>query len=57
MLQDLIQYLPVKTLEYLYGLISQLQDSSFDEMRVTFLKQYSMGALICLGNYKNILQE
>jgi len=53
----LIQYLPVKTLEYLYGLISQLQDSSFDEMRVTFLKQYSMGALICLGNYKNILQE
>ena len=51
-LQGICQFLDMETLGRFYGHIKLLPDSEYDEMRVSFLKQYTEGALTCLKHLR-----
>lgn len=50
-LQDLIQYVPISILEALWLRVCTLEQQEFDEMRVSFLKQFTIGALHALKRH------
>ena len=47
-LQDLIQYLPASIVEILWVRVKTLELEEFDELKISFLKQYTIGSLQCL---------
>ena len=50
-LQQLTGFLNAHTLELVWKRIKTLDESEFDELKVSFLKEYTIGALICLEKH------
>ena len=51
MIQDLIQYVTTPVLELFWSRVKRLEALEFDEIRVQFLKQYTINALSTLKRY------
>ena len=55
-IESLICFLQLDKVEKLYTHIKQLPESSYDDMRVDFLKRYTEGALDALYKHRNQLR-
>jgi hypothetical protein len=47
-LQDLAQYLSLLNIEFIFNKIKNLADEDYDELRVNFVKKFTIGSLIAL---------